>query len=465
MTALPAAAGPRPRRRGACPGAVAPMMVGDGLLVRVRVPAGVLPAAAARRIAALAALAAAHGNGLIELSHRGNLQIRGVTAATLPAVTAGLDALGLLAADAVSEAVRNVLTAPAAGIDADAVLDVRAPALALDARLAADAALHRLPPKFGFVVDGGGRAHLADSRTDLRFDAVATPAGPRLRVAAGGTLADAALLGLCTPGAVPDVAAAAAIAFLDLRAALPEPPRRMAGLVAAAGAAALRARIPGLEPLTDTAAPERPVRTVLGVRPGWLGVAFPFGRLTAATLETMADLANAHGTGELRLTPWRALLLPGAGGAAAEAARAAGGVLDDGDPRLAATACSGAAGCDVGTTDTHADALALVAAAPALIAAGGTLHVSGCAKGCARPGPAGVTLSAQDGRYDLGVLASPGGPVRARALDPAAAVAAVAALDRLLRANRRPGEDADAALARLAPEIDRLFAREEPPGA
>ncbi len=30
-----------------------------------------------------------------------------------------------------------------------------------------------------------------------------------------------------------------------------------------------------------------------------------------------------------------------------------------------------------------------------------TLHVSGCAKGCAHAGPAALTLVGRDGRYDL----------------------------------------------------------------
>ncbi|WP_434624430.1 hypothetical protein [Azospirillum sp. B2RO_4] len=102
----------------------------------------------------------------------------------------------------------------------------------LDARLAEDTVLHGLPPKFGWLVCGGGFGHLADSSTDVRFDAVDAE---RFRVSLGGTLAKAALLGLCRAEDVADVASALGRAFLELRASLPEPPRRMAGLVAAIG--------------------------------------------------------------------------------------------------------------------------------------------------------------------------------------------------------------------------------------
>jgi precorrin-3B synthase len=59
------------------------------------------------------------------------------------------------------------------------------------------------------------------------------------------------------------------------------------------------------------------------------------------------------------------------------------------------------------------DAARLAGAASHLIAAGLSLHVSGCAKGCAHPGPADLTLVGQEnGCYGLVV----GGTAR----DPAA---------------------------------------------
>ncbi|MFX6163980.1 hypothetical protein ABTF41_18525, partial [Acinetobacter baumannii] len=84
-----------------------------GFLLRVRVPAGVLPAEHARRIAELGER---YGNGLIDLSHRGNLQLRGIAADGLEPVTDALRGMGYVSADAASEAVRNVLCSPTAGL-------------------------------------------------------------------------------------------------------------------------------------------------------------------------------------------------------------------------------------------------------------------------------------------------------------------------------------------------------------
>ena len=422
MSALPQTRN-APRRRGMCPGVLAPMEVGDGLLVRVRVPAGVLPAASAKRIAELGRR---FGNGLVDLSHRGNLQLRGVAAADMEALIAELRALGYVSADAESEAVRNVLTSPTAGLDGTAVLDVRPYALALDARLAEDRALHRLPPKFGWLVDGGGQATLFDSSTDVRFDAVE---GPLFRVGLGGTFEGAVLLGHCRPDDLVELAAALALAFLELRQTLAEPPRRMAGLVKALGMEVLRERV-GTWLLNSphpshaqTSSPPPLTRLALGPQPTWLGVAFPFGRLDCDRLEALAALTH-----EIRITPWRALLLAAPQDGAAERATALGGILDHGDLRLKITACSGVTGCDVGTTDTHADGLSIAERAAGLLETVRMVHVSGCAKGCAHPGAADVTLTARQGVYDVALNAAPGGTPWRSGLTPSEAVYAVADL-------------------------------------
>lgn len=77
--------------RGWCPGALRPMESGDGLVVRVRPPGGRLTAAQGR---ALAAAARIHGNGLIDLTARASLQLRGASAAGHAALVAELRAAG-----------------------------------------------------------------------------------------------------------------------------------------------------------------------------------------------------------------------------------------------------------------------------------------------------------------------------------------------------------------------------------
>jgi len=426
----------RPRRRGACPGVLAPMQVGDGLLLRVRVPAGVLRADHARQIAELGNR---YGNGLIDLSQRGNLQLRGISADGLEPVTDALRGMGYVSGDAASEAVRNVLCSPTAGLDPTALMDVRGVARTLDARLAEDTGLHSLPPKFGWLVCGGGIGHLADSSTDVRFEAVN---GERLQVSLGGTLTKAAPLGLCRADDVADVASALGRAFLELRASLPEPPRRMAGLVAETGIEEIGTRLfplssplpPGerikvrgthLMDLFGAAEPPPPALLPRGEKGSQMGriIAFPFGRLTCATLAALASACA-----EIRITPWRALILVEPSADAEAVARSHGAILSHTDRRLKLTACSGAGGCDVGTTDTHATALAIAERAGPLLDPVRMVHVSGCAKGCAHPASADVTLTARDGVYDVALNAKPGDATPYTGLSPADAVARVADL-------------------------------------
>ena len=81
-----------PRRRGWCPSLYDPMETGDGLLVRVKPPAAGLASAAAR---ALADAAERFGNGVVELTRRGNLQVRGLSPNGVAGFASAMVAAGL----------------------------------------------------------------------------------------------------------------------------------------------------------------------------------------------------------------------------------------------------------------------------------------------------------------------------------------------------------------------------------
>ncbi len=127
--------------KGWCPGALRPMLSGDGLIVRLRISCGETPLKLARDIAEWAR---AYGNGAIDLSARGNLQLRGVSEATLPPLSAELADAGLLDEAPEAEAVRNVVVSPFAGLDPAAPCDVRVVARAWEAELSQNRALWSL---------------------------------------------------------------------------------------------------------------------------------------------------------------------------------------------------------------------------------------------------------------------------------------------------------------------------------
>ncbi|MDB5630619.1 MAG: cobG, partial [Tardiphaga sp.] len=98
-----------PAIRGWCPGALRPMASGDGLVARVRPRGGRLTPVQA---IGLARLAVAHGNGLLDLTSRANIQVRGVIEGGYSPLTEGLAALGLIDPTAEAEAQRNIVVTP-----------------------------------------------------------------------------------------------------------------------------------------------------------------------------------------------------------------------------------------------------------------------------------------------------------------------------------------------------------------
>lgn len=356
--------------KGWCPGARRPMESGDGLVVRVRPHAGRLTVDQALR---LADLAETFGNGLIDLGSRAHLQIRGVDGQHLSQVHAALSDMNLLDPDSQTEARRNILTTPL-WQDGDDTLAIVA---GLEAALATGP---DLPAKFGFAVDTGPNAVLGDASADIRIERAEQ--GLILR-------ADGLAMGeVVTPLTAITRAVELARWFADQPGA-----RRMAGLVQAGILPPHRADI-----AAKTAPALRPKASGVG-----LCVALPFGQMTAAVLRHLA-------IAPLRLTPWRSVVLEGV----ITLAPHPGLITDADDPLLRVIACTGAPGCSSASVDTRTLARALAPHVPP----GKTLHVSGCAKGCACQKTADVVLTGHDGAFDLALGALPGATPAMRDLAP-----------------------------------------------
>jgi precorrin-3B synthase len=385
-------------RKGWCPGALRPMLTGDGLLVRIRVPIGRLALDSAE---AIADCSARLGNGVIEISSRANLQLRGVGDSGLQGLQRQLDELGLLDADEAQESARNIVASPLSDIDPAAVLDVAPIEARLAQRLQSDGE-RSLPPKFSFLVDGGGVLPLGDVEADVRFAAFHDKGVARFAVTLAGV---DDLAAPCAPDDVPIVAAALADVFLTQA----EPGlRRMKELVALRGAAAIFSAA-GLTPFAPSATlrPRASRRDFLGVHAfgsfHCVGVAPSLGRMMAEDFRLLAQEARRRAAADIRLTPWRTLIVTGLGRAEAQTLAAflegCGFILDPADPRLAIVACSGTPACANATRPVQTDALKFASAIAA--AQGIALHVSGCEKGCAHAKVAPLTLIAREGAYDL----------------------------------------------------------------
>ncbi|MGD9478920.1 precorrin-3B synthase [Shinella sp. G-2] len=434
MTAPLARTEPNALRRGSCPSVATPMQTGDGLLVRLR---PVAPALSARDLVAIATLAREHGNGLIEITARGNLQLRGLTEASVPRLAAGLEAAGIAPQTGVA-----IETPPLAGIDPSETANAAPLADALR-RAIAEASLV-LAPKLAIVVDGGGVLCLADMVADIRLDAAAE--GTAWRLSVGGDRATANGIGLFPAGDVIDRTMAVVAAL-----AANGPAARGRDLDARMLAARLDAAV---APERLSASARHPIgshsigtETVLGLAPA-------YGQMHADRLAALAHALEACGATEYRLAPHRTLLARGLEERGlAEAKRVAereGFWSADDAPGRSISICAGAAGCASAAFDTRAAADALVAHAGVLLDGSVDLHVSGCPKGCAHPAKAAVTL--------CGTAAGIGLVLDGRAGDPPATLLpadtlkpAIERLGSFLLSGRREKETAQSLLERTAP--------------
>jgi precorrin-3B synthase len=138
----------------------------------------------------------------------------------------------------------------------------------------------------------------------------------------------------------------------------------------------------------DTAPADPLPQPAPGLHPEGALVALAFGQMRAETLASLAALGH-----EIRPTPWRMLFLVGARSLPAIPDL----ITDPADPILRVAACTGAPACPQALGETRQLARAL---APHLVQ-GQSLHVSGCAKGCAHPAAAPLTLTATGHGYDL----------------------------------------------------------------
>lgn len=365
--------------KGRCPDAWRPMMAGDGLIVRIKPRLSRLTRVQAAEVCKAADL---YGNGVIDVTRRANLQIRGVSESRWLELVSALIAQGLVDADPLLEKARNILVAP----DWRAGDDTHRIALELSHKLGA---LPDLPAKVGFVVDAGPAPRLCREAGDFRIE----------RAQSGGLIlrADGRQTGVeLSPGTEADAAIAMATWFAQHCA---DTVRRMASY-----AGDLPKWAEGITPPASPASPIPPGPHDLGAA---YGVAF--GALSA---KVFARLVASPSVTAVRLTPWRVIVVEGG-----LLTTTPGLILDRHDPRTRVEACPGAPLCPQATVDTRRLAEQL---APLVR---GSLHVSGCAKGCACSRPTDITLTGREGRFDVAFNARAGERATCTSLEPAEALA------------------------------------------
>ncbi|WP_457944686.1 cobalamin biosynthesis protein CobG [Vreelandella alkaliphila] len=348
-----------PRIKGWCPGAWRPMATGDGLLVRVRPPLGQL---SRQQVVALCEAAETFGSGLIELTSRANIQLRGVSEASWPPLMAFLVEHQLVNDDPQAERQPQLMLAPAWQVGDDTHTIARL----LQTR---GSELAPMPGKIGIAIDTGKAPVLCDSAADFRIE----------RSVEGGLIVRADGYECGTAVNEPEAAVEQLIRlthwFVDSGGWDSGRMRRHTAL------------LPDWA-TTDTAPASPGEKLALGKHSNGMVVGLPFGRVAANTLREAVSQTNVH---TVQVTPWRRLLLKDC-----DTLPAVDGLIrHNSDPRLAMDACPGAPYCEQASVATQPLAERL----SGWVAT--TVHISGCAKGCARQRPAALCLTGRDGRFDV----------------------------------------------------------------
>ena len=285
---------------------------------------------------------------------------------------------------------------PLAGIDAEEIFDAGALAADLRQALRQRAMAANLSAKVAVAIDGGGPLDLANLVADIRLGAQAIDGSVALRVRVGGDAASASDLGVVAP----EQGVEAALRLLEV---LSRHGRaiRARDVVASEGAAVFRAAIGDLLKGEIASRPASRSYEAIGphrLRDGSLacGVGLAFGHADAASLQRLAEAAAAGGAKGLCTAPGRALLAiglrPEATQAFAAAAEQLGFIVRADDPRRHVVACAGAPICAAAHIASRALAPLVATQTAAQLGSGFTVHISGCAKGCAQAAAATLTV-------------------------------------------------------------------------
>jgi precorrin-3B synthase len=364
----------RAREDDACPGALQVHQAADGALARIRLPGGTI---SPDQLTALADAAARFGSPAMELTSRGNIQIRGIT--DPGALADAVAAAGLLPSPS-HERVRNIVASPLTGRSGGNA-DVRSLVRGLDAAIQASDALARLPGRFWFAVDDG-RGDVSGAGADVGAHFL------------DDDLAALVVAGVDTGVRLPsdDVVATlvgVAETFVELRGSS----WRTTELDIA----------PLLEGLTRSADPGATWPPALRPPVGWieqddgrvtLGAGVRLGVLEARVAEFLAAVEAP-----LVITPWRSVLVcdldEGVADVALRVLAPLGLVFDEASPWLSISACTGSPGCEHAIADVRSDAAAAVTSPADPVDA--HRHFVGCERACGSPPVGEVLVATPDG--------------------------------------------------------------------
>ncbi|GMH53496.1 hypothetical protein TL16_g01466, partial [Triparma laevis f. inornata] len=274
--------------------------------------------------------------GVVDITTRQNIQLRGVTVEAASRIIEGLHELNQTSFHSALDNVRNVVGSPLAGISDTEVIDTRKLCTEVNDLIIRDASgafgnprFANLPRKFNIAISGGDDDFSHCNINDLGFHAVIAEDGSKgFNLDVGGYMsikrvAESVPLNLWIPeNSVVKLCDAVLTVFRDEGERKNRQKSRLMWLVEQYGVEDFTARI--LKEAGEGGFRERQPHVLrkdyvrqelLGVHPqnsthSRVGLHIPTGRLTRYSCAALADLADKYSDGEIRLTVDQNVIIP-----------------------------------------------------------------------------------------------------------------------------------------------------------
>jgi sulfite reductase (ferredoxin) len=374
-------------------------------MLRIRIPGGQL---SVEQLRTVGTLGQRYGRDVADITDRQNVQLHWVRIEDVPDIWAALEGVGLSTVEACGDTPRNMLGCALAGVAADEVLDATPALETTNRRYAGDPQFSNLPRKYKTSISGCVHHCTAHEVNDVAFVGVVGPDGePGFDLWVGGGLSTNPMLSqrlgaFVTAEQVPEVWAGVTALFRDYGYRRLRNRARLKFLVADWGAQQFRAVLEkeflgGRLPDGPAPAPPRDGRRDhVGVHPQrdgryYVGAAPRAGRTSGTALTAVADAAEQHGSGRVRLTAEQKLVVldvpPERVSGLVDALAALDLVTDASTFRRGTMACTGIEFCKLAIVETKARAHALVDELERRLAAYDepiSINLNGCPNSCAR---------------------------------------------------------------------------------
>jgi ferredoxin-nitrite reductase len=401
----------------------------ESLMLRCRIAGGALTS---QQFRGLAGVAEKWGPGHADLTTRANVQVREIMPENAPDVLMTLTDLGLTSQGSGADNIRNITATPTTGFDPGELIDVMPYARAMHHYILKNRDLYGLPRKFNISYDSGGSVSVCADTNDIGFYAVKV--GENDQGVAPGVYFRMQLCGitgheqfatdcgvLLTPAETVPVAAALIRVFIENGDRTNRKRARLKYLVDDWGfektlaetqkKLAFPLRYFPLESCEPSAPKDK--QGHLGIHQQkdgkhYIGVLTPVGRISVTQMLALADVADEFGCGEIRLTVWQNLIIPGIAEenlqAAITAIQATGFDHRSNTITGGLIACTGSRGCKYAAADTKGNAVALGAhlSSKMILDQPVNIHLTGCQHSCAQHyigdiGMMGTRVKVEDG--------------------------------------------------------------------